>query len=355
MTVGALVAALGALFLGEYEFNEMVPILVGPMLALIVAEIVVSLGGHRSKAMAAVLAVWSASAVLLAGSLDANGNESIKAGAYLSAGLAALAAGFRGNDWFKARRKAARRARAAQRPAPEPEARPVTTVPTFAPSDWLAEPETPVSSGPARAVVSAPRPERVAPAPHLRVRPEVVAPDASEVEAPRPVPRSGPVSLRPRTRPRPADLSAGPAAPHVVPPVHREPTPAPTISGRRSAPLVAPTPTPPAPVAPSASAQSPVAPPATAAPRNRSRAEAKAEKAMAKALRAQRKAEDARRAAAGLPPVDRTDPAGTGEGWPEDPAGWGEDLRALADAESWGDDEWDESDWAQPGRDQPDI
>ena len=100
MALGALVTALGALFLGEYEFDELLPIVAGPLLALIVAEVVVSIGRHRSKTMAAILAVWAATAVLLAGHLDTNGVESIKAGAYLSAGLAAVAAALRGNDWI---------------------------------------------------------------------------------------------------------------------------------------------------------------------------------------------------------------------------------------------------------------
>ncbi len=100
MTLGALVAAFGALFLGEYEFDEALPVAAGPLLALIVAEIVVSVGGHRSRTMGAILATWSAVAVLLSGHIDANGVESIKSGAYLSAVLAALAAGLRGNDWL---------------------------------------------------------------------------------------------------------------------------------------------------------------------------------------------------------------------------------------------------------------
>jgi hypothetical protein len=100
MTIGALVAAFGALALGEYEFDEALPIGAGPLLGLVVAEIVVSVGRHRSKTMAAILAVWAATAVLLAGHLDANDVEAVKPGAYLSAGLAALAAGLRGHRWF---------------------------------------------------------------------------------------------------------------------------------------------------------------------------------------------------------------------------------------------------------------
>lgn len=105
MTIGALVAAFGALALGEYEFDEALPIGAGPLLGLVVAEIVVSLGHHRSKTMAAILAVWAATAVLLAGHLDANDVEAVKPGAYLSAALAALAAGLRGNRWFARKRR----------------------------------------------------------------------------------------------------------------------------------------------------------------------------------------------------------------------------------------------------------
>ena len=105
MILGALVAALGALFLGEYEFDESLPIAAGPLLGYIVAEIVVSIGRHRSKTMALILATWSATAVLLAGHLDSNNTEPIKNGAYLSAAAAFVVAGLRGNAWLKGRRR----------------------------------------------------------------------------------------------------------------------------------------------------------------------------------------------------------------------------------------------------------
>ena len=90
----------GALFLGEYEFDQPLPIAAGPLLGLIIAEIVVSLGRNRSKTMAGIVAVWSATAILLAGHLDTDGVEPIKNGAYLSAALAFLAAGLRVHAWF---------------------------------------------------------------------------------------------------------------------------------------------------------------------------------------------------------------------------------------------------------------
>lgn len=99
MTLGALVATLGALFLGEYEFDELLPILSGALLGLIVAEVVVSVGRVRNIAVALSAAAWSATAVVLAGILDANETGPIKWGAYLSAGLAGLAALARANKW----------------------------------------------------------------------------------------------------------------------------------------------------------------------------------------------------------------------------------------------------------------
>lgn len=102
MALGALVAALGALFLGEYEFDETLPIVAGPLLGLVMAEIVVSVGGHHSWTMAGILAVFAGVALLLAGHLDANGVEPVKSGAYLSAVLAAAGAAVRAAPWGRA-------------------------------------------------------------------------------------------------------------------------------------------------------------------------------------------------------------------------------------------------------------
>lgn len=99
MSLGAVVATLGALFLGEYEFDETLPIVAGPLLGLVIAEIVVSIGKHRSWTMAGILAAMAGVAVLLAGHLDANDIEPVKSGAYLSAVLAAAAAAVRTAPW----------------------------------------------------------------------------------------------------------------------------------------------------------------------------------------------------------------------------------------------------------------
>jgi hypothetical protein len=108
MSLGALVALLGALFLGEYEFDELLPIVAGPLLGLVVAEIVVSVGRHRSWTMAGTLAVIAGVAVLLAGHLDANDVAPVKSGAYLSAALGALGAGLRTAPLGRSARAASR-------------------------------------------------------------------------------------------------------------------------------------------------------------------------------------------------------------------------------------------------------
>lgn len=99
MVLGTVIAVLGALFLGEYEFDEWLPIGAGVLLGYLVAEIVVSVGKHRSPVLAAVVATWAFTAVLLAGHLDANGVDAVKVGAYVSAVLSAAVAAARANRW----------------------------------------------------------------------------------------------------------------------------------------------------------------------------------------------------------------------------------------------------------------
>lgn len=99
MMLGALIALMGGLFLGEYEFDEWLPIVSGALLGLIVAEIVVSVGRHRSVALGLVVASWSVAAVILAGIRDASADEPVKSGVYLSAALAGVAAFARAGEW----------------------------------------------------------------------------------------------------------------------------------------------------------------------------------------------------------------------------------------------------------------
>lgn len=99
MTCAAAVAIAGALFLGEYEFDETLPIAAGPLLGLIMAEVVVSMGRHRSRTMAVMVAVGAAVAIVLAGHIDANEVGPVKPGVYLSAAGAALLGGLRTMPW----------------------------------------------------------------------------------------------------------------------------------------------------------------------------------------------------------------------------------------------------------------
>lgn len=104
LSVAALAATAGALFLGEYEFDEALPIVAGPLLGLIIAEAAVSIGKHRSTVLAVIVAAFAVTAVLLAGRIDANQVEPIKMGAYLSAALSGLAAFVRANPWGRGER-----------------------------------------------------------------------------------------------------------------------------------------------------------------------------------------------------------------------------------------------------------
>ena len=86
----AMLAMLTGFALGEYEFDGRVPILAGVLLGLVLSEIAVSFGKQRSWLVGGFVAFAGAAAMVLAGSLDANGVEPIKSGAYVAAGLAAV-------------------------------------------------------------------------------------------------------------------------------------------------------------------------------------------------------------------------------------------------------------------------
>jgi hypothetical protein len=67
VVVGVAVSALGALILGEYEFNGAMPFVAGPLFGLVVGEIVLAVGRQRSFALGvglglvvAVCLLWAA-------------------------------------------------------------------------------------------------------------------------------------------------------------------------------------------------------------------------------------------------------------------------------------------------------
>jgi hypothetical protein len=89
------VAVLVALFLGEYEFAGTMPYVAGPLVGMVLGEIVVSLGKDRTVLGGVLCAAIAAAAILVAGGIDANSVEPIKTGAYVAAGLASVGAYWR--------------------------------------------------------------------------------------------------------------------------------------------------------------------------------------------------------------------------------------------------------------------
>lgn len=90
--LAALIASLGALFLGEYEFDEALPVGAGALLGLVMGEVVVSVARRRTRVHAGLVAAMAGVAVVLAGHLDAQGLNPVRIGAYASAVLGAAAA-----------------------------------------------------------------------------------------------------------------------------------------------------------------------------------------------------------------------------------------------------------------------
>ena len=156
MTFGAFIGAAGALFLGEYEFDESLPIAAGPLLGLIMAEVVVSVGRHRSRTMAVMVAVGAGVSVVLAGHIDANGVGPVKIGAYGAAAGGAVLAFVRTMPW-----RASQNSALELPPEPEPPGTPHPGVgaeqgPVTEPAT-AADPPRPDSS-PRPAPPAAPRP-----------------------------------------------------------------------------------------------------------------------------------------------------------------------------------------------------
>lgn len=96
LACGAATAALAALVLGEYELQGLLPVGAGLLLGLLLGEVVVSVGRSRTVLVAVVAAVLAAAGMGWAGWIDsAQGLEPVKAGAWVGAAVAAVAAGLR--------------------------------------------------------------------------------------------------------------------------------------------------------------------------------------------------------------------------------------------------------------------
>lgn len=86
----AAVAALGALVLGEYEFEGTLPLVAGPLFGLVVAEVAVGVGRSRSWAVGLAVAALAAAGIAWAGWIDSSyGLVPVKGLVWVSAALAA--------------------------------------------------------------------------------------------------------------------------------------------------------------------------------------------------------------------------------------------------------------------------
>ncbi len=93
LVCGALVAALGALILGEYEFTGTLPYIAGPLFGLAVGETVVAVGQARTMVVAGIASLLSLGGITWAGWIDSSeGVEPLHTGVWVAAALAAMAA-----------------------------------------------------------------------------------------------------------------------------------------------------------------------------------------------------------------------------------------------------------------------
>lgn len=93
VAAGAAVAAFGALIVGEYEFDGVLPVLAGLVLGLLVSEAVALGGQWRGWVPAGVAAVLAAAGILWGGWIDSGeGIEPYPALAWVGAGVAAIVA-----------------------------------------------------------------------------------------------------------------------------------------------------------------------------------------------------------------------------------------------------------------------
>jgi hypothetical protein len=96
LLAAAAVAVLGALILGEYEFDGWLPLVAGALFGLLVAEVAVAVGGRRTPVVAAVTAALAAGGVLWAGWISAGeGLAPIPGEAWVAGAVGAASAGGR--------------------------------------------------------------------------------------------------------------------------------------------------------------------------------------------------------------------------------------------------------------------
>lgn len=90
---GALVAAVGAVILGEYEFTGALPFVAGVLFGFVVGEVVASVGRVRTWPAAVVSAVLAFGGIVWAGWIDSSeGLEPMRRLVWVAAVLAAAVA-----------------------------------------------------------------------------------------------------------------------------------------------------------------------------------------------------------------------------------------------------------------------
>lgn len=72
LVLGALIAWVGALILGEYEFRGTLPFVVGPLFGLAIGEVVAAVGRSRALPVAAVTGAVCFGGVAWAGWIDSS-------------------------------------------------------------------------------------------------------------------------------------------------------------------------------------------------------------------------------------------------------------------------------------------
>ena len=94
--VGALLCALGALILGEYEFSGVTPIGAGVLFGLVISEIVIEIGGTRHPVLGVLTAAMVAGALAWAAYVSSGeGLRPFPTEAWLAMVLGGLTAGWR--------------------------------------------------------------------------------------------------------------------------------------------------------------------------------------------------------------------------------------------------------------------
>lgn len=91
IVAAALVAALGALILGEYEFKGTLPWVAGPLFGLVLGEVVIAAGKARDVVSAGCVAAFGFAGIVWAGWIDSTeGVEPVHSLVWVAAGLAAI-------------------------------------------------------------------------------------------------------------------------------------------------------------------------------------------------------------------------------------------------------------------------